>query len=97
VPRSPRLVRFPSKRGRFDDKKARQDQFAGACSYRQSAYTLPEQAPEANLQIRRGDHSIECPDQSNQRQPQGMNPAGRQESGLLRQARRDGRQLPKTR
>jgi hypothetical protein len=29
---------------RFDDKKARQDQYAGACSNRQSAYTLPEHA-----------------------------------------------------
>jgi hypothetical protein len=39
------LERFPSKWNRFDDKKARQDQYAGACSYRQSAYTLPEHAP----------------------------------------------------
>jgi hypothetical protein len=30
------LARFPSKWNRFDDKKARHDQNAGACSYRQS-------------------------------------------------------------
>ena len=38
------LARFPPKWSRFDDKKARQDKYAGACSYRQSAYTLPEHA-----------------------------------------------------
>src|SRR5207237_1354295 len=31
-----------AKWNRFDDKKARQDQYAGACSYWQTAYTLPE-------------------------------------------------------
>src|SRR6185369_13494178 len=44
-PPSYQLARFPPKWNRFDDKKARQDKYAGACSYRQSAYTLPERAP----------------------------------------------------
>jgi len=40
-PPSYQLARFPSKWNRFDDKKARQHRYAEACSYRESAYTLP--------------------------------------------------------
>src|SRR5262249_29470251 len=47
------LASVPSKCSRFDDKKARQYQYAGACSYRQSAYTLREDALTSTSEDRR--------------------------------------------